>query len=275
MLSSQSKSGNVENYTIKLQQFEGPFDLLLFFIERDELDIYDIPISQITEEFLSYIRQAEELNLDLASEFILVAATLIRIKAKMLIPRRELDENNNEIDPRKELVQKLLEYKAVKEAINELSRMEDDQYFRLNRGNLQSEFNALAQKALVDAEWDSLNLFHLMKTFQKLMDRFNTTPTLVHKIYNYEYTIGEQQEKIFDILKKKSKATFEELFEDCENRVHAIITFLAMLELINLQKLRLIKGNHLNQFWLEERPELEQDETLSSEQQSTASTEEE
>ncbi|HRI01995.1 MAG TPA: segregation/condensation protein A [Saprospiraceae bacterium] len=265
----------MENYTIKLQQFEGPFDLLLFFIERDELDIYDIPISQITEEFLSYIRQAEELNLDLASEFILVAATLIRIKAKMLIPRRELDENNNEIDPRKELVQKLLEYKAVKEAINELSRMEDDQYFRLNRGNLQSEFNALAQKALVDAEWDSLNLFHLMKTFQKLMDRFNTTPTLVHKIYNYEYTIGEQQEKIFDILKKKSKATFEELFEDCENRVHAIITFLAMLELINLQKLRLIKGNHLNQFWLEERPESEQDETLSSEQQSTASTEEE
>ncbi len=110
---------NNSNYTIKLSQFEGPFDLLLFFIERDELDIYDIPIAKITEDFLAYVREMESLNLDLASEFILVAATLIRIKAKMLLPRKELDENNEEIDPRKELVQKLLEYKAVKEAITE------------------------------------------------------------------------------------------------------------------------------------------------------------
>ena len=100
--------------TIKLQQFEGPFDLLLFFIERDELDIYDIPIAKITGDFLDYIRQMETLNLDLASEFILVAATLIRIKARLLLPRKELDENNQEIDPRKELIQKLLEYKCHK-----------------------------------------------------------------------------------------------------------------------------------------------------------------
>ncbi|HEX5625972.1 MAG TPA: segregation/condensation protein A, partial [Saprospiraceae bacterium] len=90
----------MNTYTIKLQQFEGPFDLLLFFIERDELDISDIPIAKITEDFLDYIRHMESLNLDLASEFILVAATLIRIKAKMLLPRKELDENNQEIDPR-------------------------------------------------------------------------------------------------------------------------------------------------------------------------------
>ena len=97
--------------------FLGPFCVcILFFIERDELDIYDIPIAKITADFLAYIREMEALNLDLASEFILVAATLIRIKAKMLLPRKELDENNEEIDPRKELVQKLLEYKAVKEA---------------------------------------------------------------------------------------------------------------------------------------------------------------
>lgn len=122
-------------YTIKLQQFEGPFDLLLFFIERDELDINDIPIATITEDFLQYIRHLEDLNLDLASEFILVAATLIRIKAKMLIPRKELDENNQEIDPRQELVQKLLEYKAVKEVIQDLSVMEDNQAYRVGRGN--------------------------------------------------------------------------------------------------------------------------------------------
>ena len=93
-----------ETFQIKLNVFEGPFDLLLFFIERDELDIYDIPISTITAEFLSYMRQAEETNIELASEFILVAATLMRIKAKLLIPRKELEETGNEIDPREELV---------------------------------------------------------------------------------------------------------------------------------------------------------------------------
>ena len=97
------------NYTIKLPQFEGPFDLLLFFIERDELDIYNIPIATITNDFLEYIYSMERLNIDVASEFILVASSLMRIKAKMLLPRRELDEQGNEIDPREELVQRLME----------------------------------------------------------------------------------------------------------------------------------------------------------------------
>ena len=98
-----------ENFEVKLPLFEGPFDLLLFFIERDELDIYDIPISKITSDFLDYIHQMEELNMELASEFILVAATLMRIKSKMLLPRPQLDEQGNEIDPREELVRHLLE----------------------------------------------------------------------------------------------------------------------------------------------------------------------
>lgn len=103
----------MDSYTIKIQQFEGPFDLLLFFIERDELDINDIPIAKITNDFLDYIRHLEALDIDIASEFILVAATLMRIKAKMLIPRKELDEEGNEIDPREELTQKLIEYKNI------------------------------------------------------------------------------------------------------------------------------------------------------------------
>jgi len=101
-------------YTIKLPQFEGPFDLLLFFIERDELDIYDIPISEVTNDFLAYMHQAQRMDIDLASEFVLVAATLCRIKAKMLIPRKPVDEEGNEIDPREELVSRLLEYKRYK-----------------------------------------------------------------------------------------------------------------------------------------------------------------
>jgi segregation and condensation protein A len=100
-----------ENFEIKLPLFEGPFDLLLFFIERDELDIYDIPIATITNDFLNYMRQLETLNMELASEFILVAATLMRIKSKMLLPRPQIDEQGNEIDPREELVKHLLESK--------------------------------------------------------------------------------------------------------------------------------------------------------------------
>ena len=100
-----------ENFEVKLPLFEGPFDLLLFFIERDELDIYDIPISKITNDFLQYIHHLEQLNIEVASEFILVAATLMRIKSKMLLPRPQIDEQGNEIDPREELVRHLLEYK--------------------------------------------------------------------------------------------------------------------------------------------------------------------
>jgi segregation and condensation protein A len=244
----------MNTYTIKLQQFEGPFDLLLFFIERDELDIHDIPVAKITADFLDYIRQMESLNLDLASEFILVAATLIRIKAKMLLPRKELDENNLEIDPRKELIQKLLEYKRIKDVIEDMSALEDDRYFRIPRGNLKKEFESLANKALVDAEWESLNLFNLMKVFQKVLLRLEEGPkSVVHKIYNYQYDIESEQEKVISKIKKFHKASFEQLFEECESRIHAIIIFLGILELINLQKLAIIKSDHVNQFWLEEK----------------------
>ncbi len=240
-------------YTIKLQQFEGPFDLLLFFIERDELDIYDIPIAKITADFLDYIRQMEALNLDLASEFILVAATLIRIKAKMLLPRKELDEKNQEIDPRKELIQRLVEYKAVKECVEELGKLEGDRYFRIAKGNLKSEFEALAAKALVDAEWESLNLFHLMKVFQRVMDRLNKAESVAHKIFNYAYNVAAEQDKLLEKLQKRDKISFERIFDHCENRIHAIVVFLAVLELLNLQKLHILNGNHTNTFWLQER----------------------
>ena len=111
-------------YQIKLPQFEGPFDLLLFFIERDELDIYNIQITGIIKDFLEYIHQSEELNIELSSEFILFISTLMRIKAKMLLPRKELDAQGNEIDPREELISKILEYKRFKEASALMAEME-------------------------------------------------------------------------------------------------------------------------------------------------------
>ena len=109
------------SYEIKLPLFEGPFDLLLFFIERDEIDIMDIPISKITNDFFEYISDLESMNIEVASEFIVVAATLMRIKSKMLLPRLSLDEEGNEIDPREELVEHLIEYKKYKSVISDFS----------------------------------------------------------------------------------------------------------------------------------------------------------
>src|SRR5918994_516207 len=130
---------NSENYQIKLPQFEGPFDLLLFFIERDELDIYNIPINNIIKDFLEYVHKQENLDIELSSEFILFVSTLMRIKAKMLLPRKELDAQGNEIDPRQELIDKLLEYKRYKEAAARMADMEATRMLMVKRGNIQKE----------------------------------------------------------------------------------------------------------------------------------------
>ncbi|RMG77494.1 MAG: chromosome segregation protein ScpA [Bacteroidetes bacterium] len=238
-------------YTIKLPRFEGPFDLLLFFIERDELDINDIPIAKITDDFLGYIRQMEAMNIDLASEFILVAATLCRIKAKMLIPRKPLDEEGNEIDPREELVQRLLEYKKYKSILEEMRRREEARGSREMRGNVSKELKQIAEKALVDVELESLSLFKLLKTFERLTARFEAEKNrTVHQIVRFSYTIADQQDYLLKKIRKGKKTPFKDLFEAMENRIHAIVTFLALLELLNLQRVSLISGEGINNFWV-------------------------
>jgi len=243
---------NEATYTIRLPQFEGPFDLLLFFIERDELDIYNIPISKITDDFLAYIRHMEALNVDLASEFILVAATLCRIKAKLLLPRKPVDEEGNEIDPREELVQRLLEYKRYKSILDEMRQMEEVRALREHRGNVSRELRHIATKALVDVELESLTLFKLLKTFERLMRKMEEEgkPHTVHTIVRFNYTIAEQQDFIFSKLKPGKKTDFKSLFLKLENRIHAIVTFLALLELLNMQKVAILQGLGMNNFWL-------------------------
>lgn len=241
-----------DGYTIKLPQFEGPFDLLLFFIERDELDINDIPISKITDDFLSYIRQMEQMNIDLASEFILVAATLCRIKAKMLIPRKPVDEEGNEIDPREELVQRLLEYKRYKSVLEEMRLMEVQRGKQKGRGNVTKELRHIATKALVDAELESVTLFKLLRAFERVVERFEYAhPKAVHSVYQFSYTIEDQQTRIISRIKDGQKANFKDVFSECQNRIHAIITFLALLELLNLQMVNITVGLGVNNFWLE------------------------
>lgn len=239
-------------FTIKLPQFEGPFDLLLFFIERDELDIYDIPIAKITDEFLSYVQQMEALNINLASEFILVAATLMRIKAKMLIPRKAIDEEGNEIDPREELVARLLEYKKFKSVLDEFRDLESDRHNRISRGNSARELKQLATKALVDVELESLTLFKLMRSFEKVMERFEDRGRkAVHTVYTYDYTLSGQQDFIMTSIRTKGRCSFENLFDVCKERIHAIFTFLALLELVHLQEVSVTQGDGMNNFWVE------------------------
>lgn len=250
------------SYKIKIDQFEGPFDLLLFFIERDELDIHDIPIASITNDFLEYVREIEKLNIDVASEFILVAATLMRIKAKMILPRKVLDEEGNEVDPREELVRRLVEYKRYKETIEEFKELESDRANRILRGNAASELKKLSQKALIDTELESLTLFKLMKAFDRVMNRkTGDEKKTFHKVYNYNYTVESQETYIMTTVKAKEKVVFEELFVQMEDRIHAIITFLALLTLINQHKVYFEDREGANNFVISFRelaPEPEQ-----------------
>ena len=239
------------SYTIHLKQFEGPFDLLLFFIERDEIDIDDIPISKITADFLEYIKHLEQLDMEVAREFILIAATLMRIKAKMLIPRKAIDEEGNEIDPRTELVQKLLEYKEFKKLLPDFVELEKERSLKSYRGNIKQELKAIAEKALVDEELENLSLFNLLKAFQDVLSKFeDKQQKSVHKIVDYNYNIEDQQDYISSRFLKSKKINFRDVFESLENRVHAIVTFLALLEMLNLQMLEIIQGDGANNFWI-------------------------
>lgn len=251
MLFLHLMQNNTATYTIKLPQFEGPFDLLLFFIERDELDIYNIPIAKITDDFLLYIKDLEKLNIDVASEFILVAATLMRIKAKMLIPRKLVDEEGNEVDPREELVQRLLEYKQFKDILEDIRNLEERRQLQNKRGNIGKELQIIAAKGLIDVEWESITLFKLLKAFERVLENnLDAKKLITHRVYNYPYTIAEQQSYILQTLSKHKKTSFDLLFKPCTTRIHAIVTFLALLEMLNEGKLSITLGEGVNNFWL-------------------------
>jgi segregation and condensation protein A len=239
-------------FEIKLPLFEGPFDLLLFFIERDELDIYDIPISKITDNFLSYLKELENLNIEVASEFILVAASLMRIKAKMLLPRPQLDEEGNELDPRDELVMHLLEYKKYKSVIEQLNKMEGDRMTQNSRGNITQELKSLAKGTDVEAEMQDLDLYKLLKVFEKTMLRFEEEQNKpVHQVIPYPYTIDGQKKKLLDKLGQNNKVSFLDLIKETNDRIVVVFNFLAILELLQSQEIGIIIGEGFNNFWLE------------------------
>jgi Uncharacterized conserved protein len=243
---------NNPSYQIKLPQFEGPFDLLLFFIERDELDIYNIPITKIINDFLDFVHKEDSLNIELSSEFILFISTLMRIKAKMLLPRKELDALGNEIDPRQELVNKILEYKKFKEASAEMAEMEATRMLMVKRGNIQKELSQIGEESGEGTEIQAITLFKLMKAFEKVMlrlhDRVNKP---IHTVVQYDYTMETSRDAMLSLAQREKTVSFEKIFEDCENRVHAIFLFLSLLELVQQKFLKILIGEGRNNFIIE------------------------
>ncbi len=253
---------NAPSYQIKLDQFEGPFDLLLFFIERDELDIYNIPITRITNDFLDHIHQTEKLNIELSSEFILFISTLMRIKAKMLLPRKEIDDQGNEIDPRQELIDKILEYKKFKEASAKLAEMEAERLMMIKRGNLQKELSAIGEEAGEGTEIQTVTLFRLMKAFEKVVQKLqerNNKP--VHTVIQYNYTMEGIRDAMLSMAKEQKTMAFEKVFDQCENRIHAIFIFLNLLELVQQKYMGILVGEGRNNFIIEWNENREEDQT--------------
>lgn len=240
-----------ENFEVHLPLFEGPFDLLLFFIERDELDIYDIPIANITNEFLDYLHHLETLNIEVASEFILVAATLMRIKSKMLLPRPQIDEDGNEIDPREELIKHLLEYKKYKSVIDDFHKMEESELQKEKRGNIMKELRSLAESTNVEAELQDIDLYKLLTVFEKVLKRHEEEKNKpVHQVIQYPYTIDGQKAFISSELKKKTRIAFTDLFEGAPTRISLIFNFLAILEMLATGTLDIQIGEGYNNFWI-------------------------
>lgn len=236
------------NYEIKLEQFEGPFDLLLFFIERDELNIHDIPISKITDDFLAYIQKMQSLNIELASEFIFVASTLMRIKAKMLLPRPELDENDNEVDLKEQLVQKLVLYKQFKDICEQLKDLESAREKLHNRANIAYDLKQ-TKRQISEEELASFDLYKLMMVYEKMMFHFtHRVLPVTHTVIKFPYTIENQKSAIAALLDLNKKLDFQQILKNSENKVQFVFNFLAILEMLQQKLLEIEVGLGYNNF---------------------------
>ncbi len=230
-------------YKIKLDTFEGPLDLLLFFIKRDELDIYDIPISSITKEFLEYVNLIKMLDLELAGDFILMASTLMHIKARMLLPR-EIDEKGEEIDPRAELVKALLEYKRYKEMSEELSFFESNQRMLKYRGNFSSDLKETPHE--FETLLKNVSIYDLAKAFKKAIEQVKEVP--VHQIEKVRVSIDEQMDFIFGMLNENNEIEFLILVRDLTEKIRIVVTFIALLELVKSGRIGIKESANFNDF---------------------------
>ncbi len=215
------------NYKVSLDVFEGPLDLLLYLIKKEELNIYDIPMARITEQYLEYVELMELMDLEIAGEFLVMAATLMHIKSRTLLPPEAIVEEEDETDPRAELVRQLLEYKRFKEAAQGLKE------FELKRSLLFSRFGIEADFENTGNPFERVSLFELIAAFSKVLKELQ--PAMVHEVVKDEFTVGDKVQEITFRLKQTHKIYFSQLFSAAKNRYEVITTFLALLELIRLK----------------------------------------
>jgi len=235
----------VGTFKVRIPDFEGPLDLLLFFIRRDELDVYNIPIAYITQEFLSYIRVMQMLDLELAGEFIVMASTLMHIKVRMLLPQTVGEEGEEEIDPRAELTQRLLEYKRYKESAEELQKLELEQRERHYRGLFKYD----VKKTPVANDEDILEdvtMYQLIKAFQRAM--MNIPKKTVHEVRAIPWSIEEQGSWLMKRFDGRPKYNFLEIMREMTEKVQVVVTFVAMLELIRARRIRVEIFGPFNDF---------------------------
>jgi segregation and condensation protein A len=228
------------SYEIKLDIFEGPLDLLLYLIKKNEIDIYNIPIAAITDQYLKYVEMLKSINLDLAGEYLVLASTLIYIKSRMLLPALQLDEDEKESeeDPRSELVQQLIQYQTYKEAavqLNNLSLLERDVF---KRGSPVEEPSSLTEETVIE-----IDVFDLIKAFQKIVSRMDKSESM--EIDTEKMTLTDRINDIMERLSRQNNLTFAELLKEKGTHKEIIYTFLAILELM---KMRIIKAYQVGSF---------------------------
>ncbi|MDT9545748.1 MAG: segregation/condensation protein A [Chlorobium sp.] len=234
-------------FRISLEEFEGPLDLLLFFIKRDELDIYNIPISKITTDFVSYIHDARRFNLEVAAEFIYMASLLMSIKASMLLPRQKAnDEDTDEFDPRTELVQRLLEYKQIKEASEILDQCAFEREQLFARGLFEEFLPELVDE--LDEQVNRPTIYHLMSAYRAVLD--NKPKPMTRNVMDAPVTVKEQMELIISKLQDRVQVSFSDVLDGVSQRIILVVTFLAVLEMCkNGRILVLVKEGH-DDFWI-------------------------
>ena len=225
-------------YKVKLENFTGPLDLLLYFIRRDEIDVYDIPIAQITAEYMETLDMMQTLNLNVAGEFILMAATLMRIKAKMLLPKPQLGDEDEVEDPRAELVQQLLEYQRFKEMANDLDKlaMERGQYhprgFEMNSPDLEEDTAAYLK---------DVTLYEIARLFKNAMD--NMPVIQPYELHREQVHLGDQKELISRSFDIEGRLRFSALIKKLKTKLEVVVTFLAVLELVRMRQIIIIQND--------------------------------
>lgn len=254
---SEDENLPASGYKVQLDEFQGPLDLLLYLIQRDEIDVYDIPIAHITKQYLKSIEQLADFDLDNAGEFLVMASTLMRIKARMLLPvQRPGEEDDDDIDPRDELVRRLLEYKKYKEAAQALQGKSADREAYFGRGQ---EYGFLDQARDEAPPELSLSLFDLLSAVNNVLEEMRSEGT--HHVYTEMYTVEGQEEQIVHRIEREERFRFEELFQHMQVKMEVVVTFIALLDLLKTRRIRAYQSDAYGEIWLEagEGPEPEPD----------------